>query len=60
MCDENKEKRDEFLEEAISIGLETDYVKYCLGIGINIDRRDMSYSTITLSRKELEDIRKYE
>lgn len=52
-CDENKEKRHEFLEEAIAIGLETDHVEYCLGIGINIDRSDMSYTIIALSRKEL-------
>lgn len=51
-CDENKEKRHEFLEEAIAIGLEADHVEYCLGIGINIDRSDMPYAIIALSKKE--------
>jgi len=51
-CDKNTEKRHEFLEEAIAIGLEAEHVEYCLGIGINIDRNDMPYSIIAISKKE--------
>lgn len=51
-CDNNKEKRQGFLEEAISIGLEAEHVDYCLGIGINIDRPDLPYSIIGMSKKE--------
>jgi len=51
-CDSNKEKRRDFLEEAISIALETEHVEYCLGIGINIDRADLPYSIIGISKKE--------
>lgn len=51
-CDKNKEKRHEFLEEAIAIGLESEHVEYCLGIGINIDRNDMPYAIIAMSKKE--------
>lgn len=51
-CDKNKEKRHDFLEEAIAIGLEAEHVEYCLGIGINIDRNDMPYALIAMSQKE--------
>lgn len=51
-CENNKEKRHDFLEEAISIALETEHVEYCLGIGINIDRIDMPYAIIGFSEKE--------
>lgn len=50
--DNNKEKREEFLEEAISIAFDTEHVKYCLGIGINIDKTDMPYAIIGMSKKE--------
>lgn len=51
-CDKNKEKRQEFIEEAIAIGLESEHVEYCLGIGINIDRSDIPYAMIAMSKKE--------
>lgn len=51
-CDKNKEKRHDFLEEAIAVGLEAEHVEYCLGIGINIDRNDMPYAVIAMSKKE--------
>lgn len=51
-CDKNKEKRHEFLDEAIAIGLEAEHVEYCIGIGINIDRNDMPYTIIAMSQKE--------
>lgn len=53
-CDSNKEKRHEFLEEAIAVALEAEHVEYCLGIGINIDRNDMPYAIISFSTKEVE------
>ena len=51
-CDKNKGKRQEFIEEAIAIGLESEHVEYCLGIGINIDRSDIPYAMIAMSKKE--------
>lgn len=51
-CESNKEKRYDFLEDAIAHGLEQEHVKYCLGIGINIDRGDIPYSIIAMSIKE--------
>ncbi|MFP4486642.1 MAG: hypothetical protein ACLFOC_06740 [Campylobacterales bacterium] len=50
-CENNKGKKKDFLEEAIAIGLETEHVEYCLGIGINIDRSDMPYAIIGMSEK---------
>ncbi len=50
-CDKNIEKRHEFLDEAMEIGLNPKHVDYCLCIGINIDRNDMPYAMIAMSEK---------
>ena len=54
-CEKNQEKRHEFIDEAMKIALEPEHVKYCLGIGINIDRSDLPYSLIYFSSKEIEE-----
>lgn len=54
-CDENKEKRQDFLEEAIANGLEAEHVEHCLGIGINIDRNDLPYALIGVANKDEND-----
>lgn len=51
-CDENKEKRHDFLDEAIVEGLKADHVEHCLGIGINIDRNDLPYTLIGVAHKD--------
>jgi hypothetical protein len=51
-CNENKEQRQNFLENAMNLCLENKHIKYCLGIGINIDSPDMPYATICLSKQE--------
>lgn len=50
-CNENMEKRHDFFDEAIDLGLNAEHVDYCLCIGVNIDRNDMPYSMIAMSEK---------
>ncbi|WP_219599486.1 hypothetical protein, partial [Vibrio parahaemolyticus] len=40
---ENREKRYDFIDNASSMGLEPDHVKYCLVIAVNIDQEDHPY-----------------
>lgn len=48
---QNFEKRDEFIDNAISHGLVPDHVKYCVIIAKNIDIPDLSYNYIALVNK---------
>jgi len=44
--EQNKEDRYRFCEEAASMSLESSHVKYCVAIGLNIDREDIAYALI--------------
>lgn len=44
--EQNKEDRYKFCEEAASMSLESSHVKYCVAIGLNIDREDIAYALI--------------
>jgi len=45
----NSDRRYEFFEHAAALGLETQHVRFCLVIGINIDRNDLPYHYTALS-----------
>jgi hypothetical protein len=48
---ENRDRRNEFIQQAASSGVEPDHVKSCLVISINIDKNDSPYHTIGLFDK---------
>ncbi|WP_311567188.1 hypothetical protein [Photobacterium arenosum] len=50
--DANRDRRYEFIENAYLMALEPEHVKYCLVIGINIDRSDLPYHYIAFTEKE--------
>lgn len=53
----NKEKRHDFLNDAIINAFEPEHVQYCLAIAKNIDTNEIPYSIIAISNKdEIENI----
>ena len=57
---ENREKRYDFIDNASSMGLEPDHVKYCLVIAANIDQEDYPYHFIALTEKGTSDAKSLE
>lgn len=47
--EDNRDRRDEFIDHASALGLEPEYVRYCLIIAINIDKDDLPYHYIALA-----------
>ncbi len=47
--EENRDRRYEFIDRALALGLEPEYVKYCLVIAVNIDNDDLPYNYIALA-----------
>lgn len=49
---ENRDKRYEFINHASVMGLESEHVRYCLVIAINIDNDDFPYHYIGLAERQ--------